>query len=65
MELVTNRGGVYLFSVEVNENGDRFAEWLEALRLLETSGVGDRTSEGFGQVQVCNDFHLVLREESV
>ena len=65
VELVTNRGGVYLFSVEVNEKGDRFAEWLEALKLLEISGVGDRTSEGFGQVQVCNDFHLILREESV
>ena len=61
VELVTNRGGVYLFSV----TGDRIAEWLEALRLLEISGIGDRTSEGFGQVQVCNDFHLVLREESV
>jgi CRISPR-associated protein Csx10 len=65
VELVTNRGGVYLFSVEVIEKGDRFAEWLEALQLLEIAGVGDRTSEGFGQVQVCNDFHLVLREESV
>jgi CRISPR-associated protein Csx10 len=65
VELVTNRGCVYLFSVEVNEKGDRFAEWLEALELLEITGVGDRTSEGFGQVQVCNDFHLVLREESV
>ena len=65
VELVTNRGGVYLFSVEVNEKGDRFAEWLEALELLGISGIGDRPSEGFGQVQVCNDFHLVLREEAV
>lgn len=65
VELVTNRGGVYLFSVEVKVKSDRFAEWLEALELLEISGVGDRTSEGFGQVQVCNDFHLVLREEAV
>lgn len=61
VELVTNRGGVYLFSV----TSDRFAEWLEALELLEISGVGDRTSEGFGQIRVCNNFHLVLREESV
>lgn len=65
VELVTNGGGVYLFSVEVNEKSDRFAEWLEALKLLEISGIGDRTSEGFAQVQVCNNFHLVLREEAV
>ena len=61
VELVTNRGGVYLFSV----TGDRFNEWLEALQLLEIRGVGDRISEGFGQVQVCNNFHLVLREDAV
>jgi len=65
VELVTNRGGVYLFSVEVNEKNDHFAEWLEALKLLEISGIGERTSEGFGQVQVCNNFHLVLREEAL
>lgn len=65
VELVTNRGGMYLFSVEVNENGNLFNEWLEALSKLEISGIGDRTSEGFGQIQVCNNFHLVLREEAV
>jgi CRISPR-associated protein Csx10 len=65
VELVTNRGGVYLFSVEVNGKSDRFAEWLEALERLEITGIGDRTSEGFGQVQVCNYFHLVLREDAV
>jgi len=61
VELVTNKGGVYLFSV----NGDRLDEWVTALEQLEINGVGDRTSEGFGQVQICNDFHLVLREEAV
>ena len=61
VELVTNKGAVYLFSV----SSDRFEEWVEALEPLEIRGVGDRTSEGFGQVQICNDFHLVLREEAV
>lgn len=61
VELVTNKGGIYLFSV----NSDRLDEWITALEQLEINGVGDRTSEGFGQVQICNDFHLVLREEAV
>ena len=61
VELVTNKGAVYLFSVSI----DRFEEWTEALEDLEIRGVGDRTAEGFGQVQICNDFHLVLREEAV
>jgi len=58
VELVTNRGGVYLFSTE---NQDL---WLKAWENLEVYGIGDRTSEGFGQVQICNEFHNVLREEA-
>jgi CRISPR-associated protein Csx10 len=58
VELVTNRGGVYLFSTDNKEL------WLKAWEDLEIYGIGDRTSEGFGQVQICNEFHLVLREEA-
>ncbi|MBG1271225.1 type III-D CRISPR-associated RAMP protein Csx10 [Nostoc sp. WHI] len=58
VELVTNRGSVYLFSTE---NKDL---WLKAWEDLEVYGIGDRTSEGFGQVQICNEFHLVFREEA-
>lgn len=60
VDLVTNKGAVYLFSTTKDkENG-----WIEALKELEVEGVGDRTSEGFGQIQVCNDFHLVFREDA-
>ena len=59
VELITNKGGVYLFSTTEPD------KWYEALGELELKGVGDRTSEGFGQIEVCNEFHLVLREEAV
>ncbi len=59
VELVTNKGAVYLFSTSQPQL------WLEALPNLEWRGVGDRTSEGFGQVQVCNDFHQIFRENTV
>jgi CRISPR-associated protein Csx10 len=59
IELVTNRGGVYLFSTD---NQDL---WLKAWENLEIYGVGDRTWEGFGQVEICNEFHNILREEAV
>ncbi|KAB8316804.1 CRISPR-associated RAMP protein Csx10 [Tolypothrix campylonemoides VB511288] len=59
MELITNKGSVYLFSTAEKDL------WSKALEDLEVKGVGDRTCEGFGQVQICNDFHLVLREEAV
>jgi CRISPR-associated protein Csx10 len=60
-ELITDRGSVYLFSV------DKIHEkvWVNALSDLESRGIGDRTMEGFGQVRVCDEFHCVLREEAV
>lgn len=61
IELVTNRGGVYLFSVDKEKE----KIWIDKLQELEIKGVGERTSEGFGQVQICNEFHNVLREEAV
>lgn len=59
VELVTKMGGVYLFSTQ------QPAIWYEKLAELEHWGVGDRTSEGFGQVRVCDEFHQVFRENAV
>jgi CRISPR-associated protein Csx10 len=59
MELMTNRGGVYLFST------DRQDVWFDKLKDLELKGAGDRTCEGFGQIQICNEFHLVFRDKPV
>jgi CRISPR-associated protein Csx10 len=60
-ELVTDRGSVYLFSV----NKPHQDAWIAALTDLEERGIGERTIEGFGQVRVCDEFHRVFREEAV
>ncbi|MFB2967476.1 CRISPR-associated RAMP protein Csx10 [Aerosakkonema sp. BLCC-F183] len=59
VELITNKGAVYLFSTAQRD------AWMKALENLEIVGVGDRTCEGFGQIEVCNEFHLVFQEEPV
>ncbi|MDJ0798942.1 MAG: CRISPR-associated RAMP protein Csx10 [Calothrix sp. MO_167.B12] len=59
VELVTSKGAVYLFSTTQPK------EWYTALAKLELEGLGERSCEGFGQVEVCNEFHLVMREEIV
>ncbi|MFY7802764.1 MAG: CRISPR-associated RAMP protein Csx10 [Limnoraphis robusta] len=59
VELVTNKGGVYLFSTTKTET------WYSALENLENKGVGERTHEGFGQIQICNEFHLEFQENAV
>jgi CRISPR-associated protein Csx10 len=59
VELVTNKGAVYLFSTP------KLQVWMPALEKLEQGGVGERTTEGFGQVQICSKFHSVFRENAV
>lgn len=59
VELITQKGSVYLFSTTQAE------PWIERLGELEMRGLGDRTCEGFGQIQICNQFHLVFREKAV
>lgn len=59
VELVTNKGSVYLFSTAKME------DWKPALETLEHQGVGERTLEGFGQVRICNEFHSVLFGEDI
>ncbi|NJK66182.1 MAG: CRISPR-associated RAMP protein Csx10 [Microcoleus sp. CSU_2_2] len=59
VELITNKGAVYLFSTTEKKL------WSNILGELEVRGVGDRTCEGFGQIQICNQFHLIFRENRV
>jgi len=59
VDLIINKGGVYLFSTTQPDI------WMDKLGQLEEKGVGDRTCEGFGQIQICNEFHLVFRDKPV
>lgn len=59
LELITKMSAVYLFSTQTPEL------WYDKLAELEFWGVGDRTSEGFGQIQICDEFHVIFRENAV
>ncbi|NEP56343.1 MAG: CRISPR-associated RAMP protein Csx10 [Symploca sp. SIO2G7] len=54
IELITDKGSVYLFSTAQPDT------WFTIVEELEMRGVGERTGEGFGQIQICNEFHLVV-----
>jgi CRISPR-associated protein Csx10 len=60
-DLITHKGGCFLYSVHLKHEED----WLKALEKLEHIGVGDRRTEGFGQIYVCNPFHCHTREQIV
>lgn len=58
-ELITTKGSVYLFSTSEPD------KWYQPLTKLTHQGIGERTTEGFGQITVCHPFHLIFREEAV
>jgi CRISPR-associated protein Csx10 len=58
VELATPMGSVFVFWTE------QIDRWYEALQELETWGIGQRTAEGFGQVMVCDPFHVYARREN-
>jgi CRISPR-associated protein Csx10 len=61
VELVTKMGGVFLFRLAAKPSQNFYS----ALSKLEEQGMGNRTSEGFGQVRICDEFHQIFREQPV
>ena len=56
-DLVTQMGSVFVFrSTDIDA-------WIPALQTLESKGIGNRREEGFGQIWICDRFHLRTREQ--
>ena len=57
IDLATRMGSVFVFrTLDIDS-------WILALRTLEEFGVGNRREEGFGQILICDPFHLRTREQ--
>lgn len=56
-DLTTRIGSVFVFHVTDIDT------WIPALETLEEIGVGNRREEGFGQILICDPFHLRTREQ--
>ena len=55
-DLATRTGSVFVFHTS------DITSWIPALKTLENIGVGNRREEGFGQILICDPFHLRTRE---
>lgn len=53
VDVIVPMGSVFVFWTQRPER------WDEALLDVERWGIGERTAEGFGQVKVCDTFHVV------
>ncbi|MBM3237486.1 hypothetical protein FJZ31_14445 [Candidatus Poribacteria bacterium] len=58
-EVITQMGSVFVFKTKNIE------AWYEPLRKLELYGIGERRGEGFGQLKICDEFHLRTRDEFI
>jgi CRISPR-associated protein Csx10 len=55
-ELVTRLGSLFVFQTE------DLTPWYAPLADLEVRGIGERAAEGFGEVRVCDNFHIAGRK---
>jgi len=70
--VVTHMGAVYVFHSAEIQPGDleqekpdaKILAWARRLANLEFTGIGHHTTEGYGQVRVADEFHLIRREEA-
>ena len=57
IDLATRMGSVFVFHTSEIDS------WIAALKELENKGIGSRREEGFGQIRICDSFHLRTREQ--
>jgi len=60
-DLAARMSSVYVYHAPRRADDESLAN---ALRDLEVRGVGDRSKEGFGQVRVCDEFHIQIQRSN-
>ena len=56
--VITRRGSLYVFETDEElQNTD-----LEKLYQLQLDGIGERVQEGYGQIRICDEFHIIERQ---
>lgn len=56
-EIAVSMGGVYVFRTEQKPDYARLAA-------LQLDGIGERRAEGYGQIRICDEFHLEDHEQT-
>ncbi|MFL6214388.1 MAG: CRISPR-associated RAMP protein Csx10 [Blastocatellia bacterium] len=56
--LASRLGGLYVFAAETSGNPNRFSTLISILSKLQQAGVGEMREDGYGQIAICDPFHL-------
>lgn len=58
VSLASRMGGLYIFAVDDNRDMGKKEFLADLLERLEANGIGDRRADGYGQITICDSFHL-------
>lgn len=56
--VAANMGSVFVFHINGKLSDDNYKQ----LAQLERDGIGERRGEGYGQIRICDEFHLLSEE---
>lgn len=59
--LAAQMGGLYVFAADVGQDQERKEKLIEWLGRLEAAGIGEGRADGFGQIAICDPFHLEVK----
>jgi hypothetical protein len=58
--VVTRKGSLYVFMTDAALTPAQ----IERLEQVQRMGIGERVQEGYGQIRVCDEFHLACNQTS-
>jgi CRISPR-associated protein Csx10 len=56
--LASRLGGLYVFAAKTNGDSTAISTLISTLSKLERAGIGEMREDGYGQVAICDPFHL-------
>ncbi len=56
--LAAQMGGLYVFAADMGQDQGKKEKLIEWLSRLEAEGIGEGRADGFGQIAICDPFHL-------
>ncbi|MCG3144839.1 MAG: hypothetical protein HONDAALG_02312 [Gammaproteobacteria bacterium] len=56
--LATRMGGLYVFAADLGDDEHKQRTLFSLLEKLQAAGVGEMRQDGFGQIIICDPFHL-------
>ncbi len=59
-DLAVTMGSLFVFQADGPLNDDQY----RILAQLQLDGIGERRAEGYGQVRICDEFHLIEMEQN-